>query len=365
MSKQILLAQALEIDNLITDATCYVGRDGLHIPRTQSVALTVLGEITTSGNASVVLASTNITGGGKTLSVAVVAGTQQVETATVVGTITVAGNAKVTLTSNTLAEDAVFNVPVALNDTASVIAEKIRAYLTDAFAAAAIPFSVGGTGATVVLTHTGVPAENDTTLNLAIEDGTSDGITTAASSANTTAGVARDTAASVADKIRTALNADSDITDYFTVGATGAIVSLTKKINEADDSTLALTVGNGTCAGLTSVTGAVTSRIAVDAVEPIGVSDYEKLTVCVNNGFNNSAKVTAAIYDGISPGFDTDRIATLETETFATTVKGIYSKLAAARDAYTFKGLALKLEQGSTAPTAGKMDIKIYGESRD
>lgn len=130
------------------------------------------------------------------------AGTAQVETATVVGTITTAGNAEVIVTAADVTGSPVtLSVAVTLDDTASDVAGKIR---TDIAANAAISayYTVGGTGADVVLTHKGtkqytvnntsVPVypANDATLNISIDNDTCAGLTTAATSANTTAGVA-------------------------------------------------------------------------------------------------------------------------------------------------------------------------------
>lgn len=120
----------------------------------------------------------------------------QVETATAAGTVTKAGNAAVTVTAAGLTgSPKTIAVPVALNDNAAAIATKIRAALA-ADAAVAAMFTVGGATDAVILTKK-LPAANDTTLNIAIDDGTgegaSEGVTTAASSANTTAGVPYDT----------------------------------------------------------------------------------------------------------------------------------------------------------------------------
>jgi len=123
-------------------------------------------------------------------------GVAQVETATVVGTIATAGNATVTVTSAGMAgSPKAITVAVAVDDNASAIATKIRAALT-ADTAVSGKFTVGGTEATVVLTAKTKTA-NDTTLNIAIADDTGEGacvgITAAATSANTTAGVAPET----------------------------------------------------------------------------------------------------------------------------------------------------------------------------
>lgn len=132
------------------------------------------------------------------------AGTAQVETATVVGTITTAGNAEVIVTSSIVTGSPVtLSVAVALSDTASQVATKIRTAIA-ANTAISTYFTVGGTGADVVLTHKGskqytinnvstpVYPANDATLNISIDNDTCAGLTTAATSTDTTAGVASD-----------------------------------------------------------------------------------------------------------------------------------------------------------------------------
>lgn len=118
-------------------------------------------------------------------------GTLQAEIATVVGTIGAsgAGNATVIVTAAGMAgSPKTIPVAVANNDTASQVAGKIRTALA-ADAAVTALFSVGGAGATVALTKK-EPAANDATLNISIDNGTCSGLTAAANSANTTAGVA-------------------------------------------------------------------------------------------------------------------------------------------------------------------------------
>lgn len=120
-----------------------------------------------------------------------VAGTNQVETATIVAAsgATTAGNLNVTVTS-ALVTGSPLVVPVALtlaDDTAAKVATAIRAAL-NATAAITAHYTVGGTGADYSLTAI-EKAANDTTLNLAHANDTSAGITTSATSTNTTAGV--------------------------------------------------------------------------------------------------------------------------------------------------------------------------------
>lgn len=130
-----------------------------------------------------------------------VAGAAQVETATAVGTITLAGNAEVVVTATGMAgTPKTILVPVALDDTATVWAGKVRAALADDAAVSAM-FDVGGLIANIRLTRKpsasfNVPGgvlnlfhANIANLNIALDNGTCTGITTAGTSADTTAGV--------------------------------------------------------------------------------------------------------------------------------------------------------------------------------
>jgi len=130
-----------------------------------------------------------------------VAGTAQVETATAVGTITTAGNATVVVTGAGITGSPVtLSVAVALNDTAAVWAGKVRTALA-ANAAISALYTISGASASIVLTRKPsatftVPGgtlncfpANDSTLNISLDNGTCAGITTAATSAKTTAGV--------------------------------------------------------------------------------------------------------------------------------------------------------------------------------
>jgi len=139
-------------------------------------------------------------------STAFVAGTAQVETATITAAsgATSSGTMTMVLTSAGMTGSPL-NVPVALvtgtHTTAALIASAARTALS-ANAVVAARFSIGGTGANIVLTRKptstrAVPtgtlnlySANDTLLNLAIPAGL--GVTLAASSANTTLGVVSD-----------------------------------------------------------------------------------------------------------------------------------------------------------------------------
>lgn len=115
-------------------------------------------------------------------------GTRQVETATAAGSASSSANATVTVTASGLTGSPIA-VPVALTsgDTASVVAGKIRTALRANSVIRAFA-EVTGSGTSIILTKWAKEA-NDGTFNIAIAAGTT-GITPAASSANTTAGVA-------------------------------------------------------------------------------------------------------------------------------------------------------------------------------
>lgn len=133
-------------------------------------------------------------------------GTAQVDTNTVTAAsgITANGNAQIIITcAGMTGSPKTINVPVttAAHTTATLIATALRAAAA-ADSAVAAKLTIGGTGADITATvkatstytvnGTSVPVypANDATLNIAIQNGTCTGITTAGTSTNTTAGVA-------------------------------------------------------------------------------------------------------------------------------------------------------------------------------
>jgi len=128
---------------------------------------------------------------------AFVVGVAQVETATAAGTVTATGDASVIVTSAGMTGSPLtILVPVANGDTPTVWAGKVRTVLT-ANATIAARFTVGGSTTAISLTRlpatvggVSIYSATDGTLNIALANGTSTGITAAATSANTTAGTA-------------------------------------------------------------------------------------------------------------------------------------------------------------------------------
>ena len=150
---------------------------------------------------------------------------RQVETATAAGTVTGAGNAKATITASGLTGSPL-DVTFAVTDEAAADwAELCRVALaadTDVDAM----FDVSGTGTSIVLTRKPLASYalgsttvemayvNDGTLNIALDNDTSTGITTASTSTNTTTAVVGDGAYVANDDVDyegIALDSPSDI----------------------------------------------------------------------------------------------------------------------------------------------------------
>ena len=111
----------------------------------------------------------------------------QADTATAVGTITAGGNISVTVTGALVTGSPLsVDVPAASGDAADVWAGKVRAALL-ALPAITGNYNVAGSSTSITLS-TKVNAANDTTLNIALANGTTTGVTAAPTSANTVAG---------------------------------------------------------------------------------------------------------------------------------------------------------------------------------
>lgn len=115
--------------------------------------------------------------------------------------------------------------------------------------------SVGTSGnATVVVTANGM-TNSPVTLSVAVTSG--------------------DSSAVVATKVNAALAQNSDIADFFSISAAnGNYVRLTAKTAAANDPTLNISIANGTCTGLTTISTSTT-----DASGNTGTKQVESLTV--------------------------------------------------------------------------------------
>lgn len=80
------------------------------------------------------------------------------------------------------------------------------------------------------------------------------------------------TATLVATKIRAGLASAAGIGDVFTVGGTGANITLTAKIAIANDPTLNISIANGTCAGITAAPTSTSTTAGVLATQAYRIS---------------------------------------------------------------------------------------------
>lgn len=162
-------------------------------------------------------------------------GTFQVETATVVGTITTTGDATFTVTSTGVAGTPVaVTVPVVEDDTPSMVAAKARAAI-GANAAITALYHVGGSGAEVVLTRKAAVA-NVADLNIAYDNDTCAGLTPDATSDNTVVGglaEAFTTIAQVRNISGPGLSLDiEDVTTHDSTGAWEEVVATVLRSGE-------------------------------------------------------------------------------------------------------------------------------------
>jgi predicted secreted protein len=226
------------------------------------------------------------------------AGDVQVETATVIGTITPAGagNAIVIVTAaNMTGSPITLDVPVANNDTASLVGGKIRDFINSNATAAAIRalFYITGSGANVILTRK-IPMENDATLNVRIDDGTCDGLTNAPTSTNTNAGETLAAVAYISNIGGPSLSADTeDVTTHDSPGAWEEVVATILRTGELSLDIVYDPV-EGTHDASTGLISLVDSRLAA-GFEVVFPDTTTWAFAAFVNGFEPSAPVDGAL----------------------------------------------------------------------
>ena len=177
-------ANQISIDTLTTPtltaaAIAAVTVTGLTLSNTGAVVTTTSSTAGTGGNGWAVE-----TVGAYAQKIAVLSG------GVATGTIATSGVIDVTITSALISPSPfTMNVRADAGDTLDVWAENIRQYLSDSVRLAP-HYTVGGTGASITLTKRAPFLANDATLNVALANGSPSPGITAASSANSTAGVA-------------------------------------------------------------------------------------------------------------------------------------------------------------------------------
>jgi hypothetical protein len=161
------------------------------------------------------------------------------------------GNATVIVTAAGMTNSPkTISVAVVASDSANTVAGKIRTAL--GIDADVSPFFTISGSTSAVIAEAKIAAANDATMNVDIDNGTCTGLTDSPTSSNTTAGLAFDTAAAWAAKVRTALGSVGAITTLYTVGGSSAAITLTSILASANDSTLNISLATGTAAGITA-----------------------------------------------------------------------------------------------------------------
>ena len=101
-----------------------------------------------------------------------------------------------------------------------------------------------------------------------------------------------DTAATWAGKVRTALGAVTAITSLYTVGGATTAISLTRIVKRYNDSTLNISLANGTCTGITAAPTSVQTTAGVNPAKCYRISgttyageDFEGVDFPTVNGF--------------------------------------------------------------------------------
>jgi hypothetical protein len=226
----------------------------------------------TNSGATVILAAKNVAANDLTMNVqsSPVSTTGPVAVATSANTTPgVAGgngDALITVTGDLIAGSPLaVNVAVANGASATTVALNVKNALA-ALPAITANYTVTNSTTTVILTKTSPFTPNDATLNIASENGTCVGLTAKPTSTNTTLGsngggilniivtadgmtnspktipvtiVASNSTSVQATAVRAALNADPDVSSFFTVtAATNAVITLTAKLPAADDATM-------------------------------------------------------------------------------------------------------------------------------
>jgi predicted secreted protein len=153
-------------------------------------------------------------------------GSVQVETATLVGTISNPGDINFIITATGMTGSPLTLVITVANGNASSVAATVRTFLRNDATAAAVRALFEITGATdkVILTRK-IPMANDGDLNMASDTGTATGLTTTASSANTTAGETLAAVAQISNLGGPGLALDTeDVTTHDSTGAWEEVV---------------------------------------------------------------------------------------------------------------------------------------------
>jgi hypothetical protein len=133
----------------------------------------------------------------------------------------------------------------------------------------AITATITGAGVNQVETATAVgtiTASGNATVVVTGDDITGSPLTVSVAVLNT------DTASAWAQKVRTALGAVSAITSVYTVGGSTTAITLTRTVARYNDSTLNISLANGTCTGITAAPTSVGTTAGVNPAKCYRIS---------------------------------------------------------------------------------------------
>lgn len=157
-----------------------------------------------------------------------------------------------------------------------------------------------------------------------------------------------DTASQVATKIRAAMNASAPVSSFFTISGTGANIVLTAKEEAANDTTMNVSIDNGTCSGLTAaptsvdttagvdnenITGVISRSIAASYVKAPAVANIPSTYVIASEAVITGVEETAETI-GLLGEFNANSVAFGGSSTFAQN-----------KDVLLAKGIILKASQ--------------------
>jgi hypothetical protein len=201
--------------------------------------------------------------------------------------------------------------------------------------------TITGAGVNQVETATAagtITASGNATVIVTGDDITGSPLTVSVAVLNT------DTAATWAGKVRTALGAVSAITSLYTVGGSTTAITLTRIVKRYNDSTLNISLNNGTCTGITPALTSVGTTAGINPAKCYRISgttytgdDFEGVALEEANDFQGFAARSVIGGAEISTLKFQDEIASGEVIQKSTTGSALIS--IGSSDNLTFTGI--------------------------
>jgi hypothetical protein len=226
---------------------------------------------------------------------------------------------------------------------AIVLAVEVDSNYTVAIDSTTLIPTITGAGVNQVETATAagtITASGNATVIVTGDDITGSPLTVSVAVLNT------DTASAWAQKVRTALGAVSAITSLYTVGGSTTAITLTRIVKRYNDSTLNISLNNGTCTGITPALTSVSTTPGINPAKCSRISgttwdgdDFEGVACEEVNDFQGFAARATIGGAEISTLKFQDEIASGEIIQKSTTGSSLISILNG--DDITFTGIGL------------------------